>query len=116
MNLTRQIHFREPPQIGRTLLLDVYSARKQVATANFVGLKRSKLVLAPMDNWWLAPSTMFYIGSSLFFQQSGKQTVSLPIPWNTYLIGLDLHAQSIYYDAARRTLRFSNLMHEKIRP
>jgi len=116
MNLTRQVHFRKPPQIGRTLLLDVYSARKQVATLDFVGLQRSKLVLPPMGNWWLNPSTMVSVGSSLFLQQSGKQTVELPIPWNTYLIGLELHAQSLYYDVARRTLRFSNLMHEKILP
>ena len=116
MNLTRQVHFREPPQIGRTLLLDVYSTRKQVAVANYLGLKRSKLALAPMGNWWLAPSTMFYVGSSLFFQQSGKQTVSIPIPWNTYLIGLELHAQSLYYDSARRILCFSNLMNKKILP
>ncbi|MEZ5989072.1 MAG: VCBS repeat-containing protein [Planctomycetota bacterium] len=114
INVSRQLHFREQPVLGKTLALDVYSARARQGVVVYVGLQGTQIPVGSWGTWWIQPQTMAFVGLASFPLQGGKQTISLPIPNLPALAGLDLHAQALYVDYQTQAVRLSTLMREQI--
>ena len=111
-NRHRQLRLPELPRLGGSYTLECW-AGPGYATAPVVALPFLSLTLDPVGlptpygRLWLSPSGLMALPLQVVVPPAGAATVTLALPLLPALLGLPLHSQALFVDAA--AARLSNV-------